>query len=175
MMRLHAALLAAGLFLLPAAVPAQVTLGAAAGPSFPVGRLADRVEPGFHGGLVLQAGLPLLPVGIRADLMLQQLPGTAGGDGFSQFYGTLNGRVGLLPIPLVSLYATAGVGLYSSTYAADRAADAETGRRTDTGINGGVGARLNLLVVRPFVEARYHRVPGEPARGFLPVTVGIWF
>jgi hypothetical protein len=155
------------------AAQAQVNLGVAGGPVSPVGGLGDVVNAGFHGGVVIDLGIPVLPFGVRADAMYQRLPGTAGGDDFNQLFGTVNGRVGLIPIPLLSAYATAGAGLYSSSFAGDRTTD--NGRSVDTGINAGVGARINLVFVRPFIEARYHRVLAEPARAFIPITAGIFF
>jgi hypothetical protein len=167
---------AAGLALAIATAPAaqaQVNLGVAGGPVSPAGQLGDVVNPGFHGGVVVDLGIPLLPFGVRADAMFQRLPGARGGADFNQLFGTMNGRVGLLPIPLLSAYATAGAGLYSSSFAGDGAGDGE--RTVDTGLNAGVGARVNLIFVRPFIEARYHRILTDPARGFIPISVGVFF
>jgi hypothetical protein len=155
------------------AAHAQIELGIGGGASSPVGQLADVVGPGWHGGVVLDAGVPLLPLRLRADLMFQRLPGVEGGDSFDQFFGTVNGRLGLLPIPLLSAYVTAGAGMYSSSFA--QAPGADTGRSIDPGVNIGVGASVNLVVLRPFVEARYHRVLTDPGRGFVPVTFGVYF
>jgi hypothetical protein len=155
------------------AAQAQVNLGIAGGPVSPVGQLADVADAGFHGGVVVDLGIPLLPFGVRGDVMFQRLPGAGGGADFNQLFGTVNGRVGLIPIPLLSAYATAGAGLYSSSFAGDRADD--TGRSVDTGLNAGVGARVNLIFVRLFIEGRYHRVLAEPARAFIPITAGIFF
>jgi hypothetical protein len=167
---------AAGLALALATAPAaqaQVNLGVAGGRVSAVGQLGDVVNAGFHGGVVVDLGIPLLPFGLRADAMFQRMPGAGGGADFNQLFGTVNGRVGLLPIPLLSAYATAGAGLYSSSFAGDGAADG--GRSVDSGLNAGVGARINLIFVRPFIEARYHRVGTEPVRSFIPISVGVFF
>jgi hypothetical protein len=150
---------------------AQVGFGVAGGPSFPLGTLADAVDLGFHGGVAADIGLPLLPFSVRADAMFQRLPGINGGDSFQQVAGTLNGQLDLLPLPVVSAYVTGGVGLYGSNFGRD-AGDSWTAH---TGINAGVGAQVNLFVIRPFVEARFHRVLSDPGRSFLPVTVGFFF
>jgi hypothetical protein len=155
------------------AAQAQVNLGVAGGPVSAVGQLGDVVNAGFHGGVVIDLGIPLLPFGVRADAMFQRMPGGYGGADFNQLFGTVNGRVGLLPIPLLSAYATTGAGLYSSSFAGDGATGG--GRSVDTGFNAGVGARVNLIYVRPFIEARYHRVLTEPARTFIPISVGVFF
>lgn len=152
---------------------AQVGIGPAGGPSFPTGSLSDIVDAGFHGGIALDIGVPLLPFGLRADLVFQQLPGTAGSDDFRQISGTLAARIGVVPLPILSPYLMAGAGLYGSSWDPDPAVDGDW--TADPGVNVGVGVRVNLLVVRPFVEARYHRVASDPGRGFIPVTVGITF
>jgi hypothetical protein len=152
---------------------AQLSFGVGGGPSTPVGSLADGVGAGWHGGVVADLGVPLLPFSLRGDVMFQDLPGTAGGNSYRQFAATLNGRLGLLPLPLVSAYVTAGPGLYASSF--DPAPGATNDRAVNSGINAGVGARVNLLVIRPFIEARFHRVFAEPARMFVPITVGVIF
>jgi len=152
---------------------AQAGFGFAGGPSYPVGELGDVVDSGFHAGVTMDAGLPLLPVGIRADLMFQHLPGRAGSASFRQVAGTVAARVGVLPLPVLSPYLLGGVGLYASSFDPDPEVDGDWG--TDAGINFGAGVRLNLLVIRPFVEARYHRVLSNPGRGFVPITVGVHF
>lgn len=151
---------------------AQVGLGVAGGPSIPVGSLSDVVNTGLHGGIVLDVGLPLLPFGIRGDLMYHHMPGVADGTSFRQFAATANARFSLLPLPLVSAYITAGPGLYASDFAID---GVDTEWSTNAGVNAGVGARVNLLVVRPFLEARFHRVFGDGPWGFVPITLGIFF
>jgi hypothetical protein len=153
---------------------AQIGFGVGAGPSTPVGGLADLVDAGFHGSLVADMGLPLLPIGLRADLMFQRLPGRDDRQSFNQVSATVNGRLSVLPLPLVSAYLTAGAGLYRGE-APVPANMTATGSTTDAGINAGVGGRINLIVVRPFVEARYHRVLADPARAFIPITVGVFF
>lgn len=172
-MRITIAALAAVLAL-GGAVPAhaQVSFGVAGGPVFPLGRFGDVVETGLHGGVIADIGLPLLPFSVRGDVMFQHLPGTAGGDSYQHVAGTLNAQLDLLPIPLVSTYITAGLGLYGSNYSRETTA---RDWAAHTGINAGVGAQVNLLVLRPFIEARYHRVLADGGRSFLPITIGIFF
>ncbi|CAN5706625.1 hypothetical protein BH23GEM9_BH23GEM9_17240 [soil metagenome] len=157
----------------PAAAQAQISIGVAGGPVTPAGALSDVVQKGFHGGVVLELGVPVLPLGIRADVMYMRLPGVGDGRNLNDVFGTLNGSLSLLPIPVLSAYASAGVGIYSSSFAVD--APTTTGRTTDYGLNAGVGGSIDLIVIRPFVEVRYHRVLSEPNRDFVPITVGIFF
>jgi hypothetical protein len=167
-----AALCAACLIALPHDASAQVRIGVGAGPVTPLGDLGDAVDAGIHGGLALELGVPLLPLGLRADLMMQRLPGRAGAGNLTDIFATLNGRLDVLPVPLLSAYATAGGGLYSSSWSTD---GTDAGRTTDFGINAGIGASIGLVVVRPFVEVRLHRVLGDNSRSFVPVTLGLFF
>lgn len=162
------------LIALPSAAAAQVGIGVAGGPVVPLGDLGDRLESGFHGGVVLDVALPLFPVGFRGDLFYQRLPGAGSQESYDHLSVTANARLTLLPLPLLSGYVTAGAGLYSSDYDADLP-EPLGARRTHVGLNGGVGARVTVVLVRGFVEARYHRVLTDPARAFLPITVGIAF
>jgi hypothetical protein len=163
----------AALAALPQDASAQVRFGVGGGPVFPLGDFGDAVNTGLHGGLALELGLPIIPVGVRADLMLQRFGGVGDIGDMTEVFGTINGRFGLLPLPLVSAYLTAGGGLYSSTWDPTPGVDSE--RVTDFGINAGVGGSVNLLVIRPFVEARFHRVLGDNARSFIPILVGVYF
>lgn len=162
--------------LIPSAaiVSAQPTFGVGGGPSLPMGSLSDAVDTGFHAIIVIDVGVRLLPLSLRGDAMFQQLPGGEGGETFRQVAGVFNARLSLVPLPLISFYMIGGLGLYGSSYDPTPAADAN-GSTVNVGFNGGAGARLNLLVIRPLVEARYHRVLADPARGFVPITIGVQF
>lgn len=152
---------------------AQVRLGVGGGPATPVGDFGDPLERGFHGEVLVDLGLPLVPLGLRGSLTYMRLPASdPEAEDYSHIAGTLNARFDLLPIPLVDAYVTAGVGLYSSDYA-DQLPGASDGRDTERGISVGVGASVNLVFVRPFAELRYHRVLDDPARSFVPLTVGV--
>lgn len=158
--------------LIPHAAVAQLRVGVAGGPVFPVGDFGDALERGGHGGVVLDFGVPLFPVSLRGDLMVQRLPATEGnGLAYRHFAGTVNARVDVLPVPLIAAYVTGGVGLYYSDYTDDP--QASSGWGTETGLNLGVGASLSLLFVRPFAELRYHHVWVEPTRIFVPLTFGL--
>lgn len=158
-----------------AAAPAtaQIGFGVAGGPSTPVGSLSDVVNPGLHAGVMMDAGLPLLPFGLRAEAMFQRLLQRADGDHYDEFRATLNGRFDVLPLPLVGAYVTGGLGVYSTEF--DPGFAINTGRRADTGFNIGVGAELNLFVVRPILEARFHRVLADQGRSYIPISVGFFF
>jgi len=169
-----AAAIALALALCHGPASAQLRLGVAGGPVYPAGDLGDVVGRGFAAGAVLDAGFPLFPLGLRGDVAFQYLPGTGAHSDLHQLSATLNARFSLLPLPVLSPYLTAGVGVYSSDFHYDLTAP-EPGRTTETGFNAGVGVRVNLIVIRPFLEARYHRVSADPVRAFVPVTVGVFF
>jgi hypothetical protein len=171
----HRSHVVALLLLLACAAPGwgQVSLGVAGGPSSPVGGLGDVVNPGLHAGLVVDLGLPLIPIALRGEVMYQRLPGVGANPAFNQVWAAANGRLDLLPLPLLGLYVTGGPGIYSSSFSTVPGGDST--RSNDVGINLGVGADVNLFMVRPFVELRYHRVLTDPARAFVPLTVGVFF
>lgn len=169
-----AAAAAATLLAVPQAARAQVGIGVAGGPVFPVGDMADGFGRGFHAGVVLDLALPLFPVGVRGEAMYQRLPAEGAAEDYDHLSVGVNGRLTLLPLPLVSGYVTAGAGLFRSDFPGSDPAPAD-GSSTDVGLNGGVGARINALFVRGFVEVRYQRVISDPARSFVPITVGIVF
>jgi hypothetical protein len=172
-MRKLIAVAAAALLAHAAPASAQISLGVAGGPSTPAGGLSDVVNPGLHGGLVLDLGLPLIPIAVRGEVMVQRLPGAGERDAFDLVWAAANGRLDLLPLPLIGVYVTGGAGLYSSRFDPNPLVSPE--RATDAGINIGVGGDLNLFLVRPFIEARYHRVLTSPGRGFVPITLGVYF
>jgi hypothetical protein len=163
-----------------------VTLGIAAGASVPMGDANDISETGFHVLGSLSAKPPLFPLGLRADIMYNQLgvkddlgdPFIEDGDNLRLFSVNLNVLLsGSSPTPLVGFapYVIGGVGYYNSKLGDF---DAEN----DFGLNGGAGIRFNLGGFSTFGEIRYHYIfVGEDEAGedfnlsFLPITFGIMF
>jgi hypothetical protein len=170
---LATALLLGALFGGVGGAEAQVRVGVAGGPVYPLGDLGDVLERGYHGGVVFDAGLPLLPLSLHGEVMFQRNSASAGEDqDYRHLGGSLNARLDVLPIPLVAAYATGGVGWYLSDYHDDQTADASSWS-SETGINAGVGVSVSLVVVQAFVEVRCLRVLSDPARTFAPLTVGV--
>ena len=150
----------------------QVRFGVGGGPVTAVGDFGDPLDRGFHGEVLVDLGLPLVPLGLRGSVTYMRLPAAdAEAEDYTHFAGTVNARLDLLPIPFLDAYVTAGVGLYSSDYGGQLTG--AVGRETERGINVGVGAAANLVFVRPFAELRYHRVLDDPSRSFVPLTVGV--
>src|SRR5690606_28462015 len=114
-----AAALFVALLALPGPARAQIGFGPFLGPSFPVADLADAVSTGYHGGLALDVGIPFAPIGARADLTFQYMPGKDGADDFFQLFATASARLRFVPAAVFSLHLLGGAGLYGSSF--DRA------------------------------------------------------
>jgi len=159
-------------FAAPGTVRGQIGIGPFLGPSFPVADLADVVSAGFHGGLALDVGIPFVPIGARGDLTLQYMPGNGDVDDFFQLFATASARLRFVPATFFSLHLLGGGGVYGSSFERDL----EDGDFSlDYGLNGGLGARLGLFGIRPFIEARYHYVFSDPGRAFVPLSIGFFF
>lgn len=165
---LYAAVLAAtAMLVLPRGADAQLLrFGVGAGPATPVGDFADVAGTGAHAQAMLALRVPLLPISARGDLIFTRLPSTSDGD-IDQVAGVVNGFLSILPLPVVSAYLTGGVGMYRTSGGGEST--------TEFGVNGGVGARINLWVVEPFAEVRYHHVTGTGGPRVVPVTIGVMF
>jgi opacity protein-like surface antigen len=150
---------------------AQVNFAIGGGPSFATGDLGDGLDMGYHGQLSLGFGMPMLPIGLRADGMYTRFNAEGDVDGHLQWLsGSLNAVVNL-PTPGITPYLIGGVGLYAGKV---KVADVESDTETDLGINVGAGLRMGLPGLGIFAEARLHNVftEGESSR-FIPVTLGI--
>lgn len=165
-----ACLLALGV---PAATAAQVHLGVGGGPVIPLGHLGEEAETGFHlqGSLGLQ--IPLLPVGARADLLLQRFPDEHDGS-FTAMGGLLNGTL-RLPFPIVRPYVIGGVGMMrQSEPDVDHGDHAHTGEtQTEFAFGVGAGVQLRLLGFGGFAEARF--LDWGNSNRSIPLTIGITF
>lgn len=150
---------------------AQVGFAIGGGPTFPMGDLSDGLEMGYHGQLSVSFGLPLIPVGLRADGMFTRFNAEGDIDGHLQYMsGTLNAVINL-PTPGITPYLIGGAGFYSGKA---ELGDIESDSETDLGVNVGAGVRIGLPGLGIFAEARLHNVftEGESSR-FVPVTLGI--
>jgi hypothetical protein len=157
---------------LPQKAAAQVGIAVAGGPVLPTGELADAVDTGIHAGLVLRFRAPLIPVTLGAGLMGYYMPGTGDLRPLRQVSGILDGQLRLLPIPVLTPYLVAGVGLYGSSHDVDP--DLDPSFAWHAGLAAGLGIGVDLLI-EAFVEARYHYVFAPDARTFVPLSVGIYF
>lgn len=169
--------------------PWQVALGA--GPSFPVGDLADEAQTGYHvQGSVLYA-LARLPVDLRADLVFQNMYSverestidrSLGGEWYRQLSGIVSVKYA---VDAGSLHP---YGLLGTAWGREWHDDRTywTDRQTSLNFNVGAGLDFPLLGAGGFVEVRYLNLfGGEPLATrppavypevdfrTLPITVGV--
>jgi opacity protein-like surface antigen len=161
---------------LPGGADAQlpgVRLGVAGGPSFPLGDLADEASTGFHlrGGLGVE--IPLVPLGVRADVVWQQFPDEHAGN-FTQLGGLLN-ATWRMPMPLARPYLIGGAGLMRHEEPDEDHGDHahEGGSSTEFAFAAGGGLEIRLLRLGAFLEARYLDWGG--GHRAVPLTLGITF
>ena len=178
-------LAAAGLGLAVAllATPAQAqqfNIGIAGGATGPSGSVNNRQDLGYNGMVSVQAGIPLIPFKLRADVQYNSFGGSNFSNAFTQatagtdarvISGSVNAVIGLLPGP-IKPYLIGGVGYYDTKF------DGNSSSRK-MGYNYGAGVKLAKL----FVEARMHTVQnssfdvanGRTTAKFIPVSVGFMF
>lgn len=145
-----------------------VSASVAAGPSFPAGDFADVAGTGFvfQGSLGLEP--PVLPLGVRADVLWQQLPDEVSGE-FRELGFFLNATLGL-PLVVAEPYVLGGIGTVEHEVPEQRAF-VDAGRREAWAV--GAGVRVNLLALSAFAEARY--LDAGAGHTTTPVLVGVRF
>ena len=150
----------------------------AGGPSFPRGEFADEAGTGYHVQGSVGMNVPSLPVGIRADLLWQELEDDHS-EWFRQVGGALNATIGT-SVAFLEPYALAGV-TYLRTQSPDVVHDDHThagGSQNLVGVHAGAGLEFPFMGLRGFVEGRVLNLAGgSDAKHFqsIPVTVGIRF
>lgn len=150
---------------------AQINLSIGGGPSFPVGDLGDVADMGFNGQISAALAVPMIPVGVRIDGMINQFGFTDSDVDMRVLSGTVNGVL-RIPMVVASPYVIGGVGMYNSDLGDAEELDVES--ETDFGANIGLGVRFNLPGLAVFGEARMHNIfsDGESIR-FVPLTIGL--
>lgn len=144
------------------------SFGVEAGPAFPVGNFGNTVKTGFTGDLLVEARLPILPVGLRFE---GGYAGFGGRNGFASAHvisGSANAVLRLSPVALtlVRPYLIGGVGIYNQN----------RGLGTNAGVNIGGGLSVPLVAVTAFADARYTRVFNSGIRtNMIPVRIGVRF
>jgi hypothetical protein len=179
--RLLTLLVASAIAAAPTTLSAQISTGLslAGGISLPKGEGSSDIESGFNGAVGLNIGAPLLPVGFRLEgayngWNAKSASVPAGYTASSNIIsGTANATVGLgLP------YVIAGLGYYRMKSEL-KGATPLTDTQSSLGYNVGAGVRIPLGMMTTFVEARYHKMAGDKAKGadasFIPITFGIQF
>lgn len=148
-----------------------VSFGAAGGVNLPMGDLSDEADTGWMVNALVQFDIPLLPLAVRGDFHFSQLAETGDHDDheFRIVGGSVSGVYSVVPGP-ARLYVLGGVGIYNVSDP-----HGEEFEGTNPGIHAGAGLELNLAVIRPFVEGRFHNIFAEESMQFAPVVIGIRF
>ena len=157
-----------------------LSIGLAGGVSLPTGNLSDAATTGWHGLGTLALSSLVLPMGVRVDVAYNRF--AFSDDAQTQFGGDGNVSVGSATLNLtyrlpmtnspMSPYLISGLGAYQSKCSVGPSCEATT----RYGWNVGLGAKLAVLTLRTFVEARYHRTSrGNGGVHYFPVTFGLMF
>ncbi|HEX3159322.1 MAG TPA: outer membrane beta-barrel protein [Gemmatimonadaceae bacterium] len=152
-------------------------LGISGGATMPAGDVGDTQNTGYNVNLALQFRPPLLPFGVRAEGMWNELGGDDSLVGDLADFRVIGGTANLLyelPFVVVRPYLIGGAGVYNTKLDV-----AGVDSRTNFGLNGGVGIRFPLTGMDTYVEARFHNVfnalPGDNSAQLVPITFGILF
>ncbi len=166
-----------------------VAFGVVGGATLPTGDLSKGASTGWHAGGVVQFSVPMIPVGLRADVMYHAL-GEKNSSGVKTSFitGTVNGMfmVPMSEMGTVKPYVIAGIGAYNIRVKVDNEAANQTTSATKFGINGGAGVQFGLSGLSTFIEARYHYIfsaydnssvygSGSSSASIVPISVGIMF
>ncbi len=166
-------------FTIPATADAQIPglrIGLGGGPAFPLSDLAGETATGVHlrGSVGLE--IPLIPLGVRGDVLWQRYPADTNGN-FTGLAGLLNATL-RLPIPVVRPYLIGGVGFvdYSDPEVPNELPGQPIDEPAEDGTNfafaAGAGLEIRILRIGGFVEARYMDWGRHRA---IPLTIGITF
>lgn len=160
--------------------------GISAGASIPQSSFGDGVNTGYNVNALVNVGIPLSPLGFRAEAGWNHfdLSGSNASGSVRMVNGALN--VVLVPSSVMTAkpYLIAGVGMYNVKTSVDNSGGLLTGpfttQSSDTrlGFNGGLGFAFGLGPVGTFVEGRYVSVNGKngsSSLSFVPVSFGITF
>lgn len=157
-----------------------VGIGIMGGADFPTGDFANAVKTGFNIGGLVDFTVPMIPIGLRADVTYNQASFKNGVPAKSKIFGGDLNAMFKVPMDVgFSPYLTGGVGFYNLRVTSD---DATLGQTLDTGsqnkfaLNGGGGVQFNLGGLAAFVEARYLYIFTDNSRtAMIPVSVGLMF
>ena len=146
---------------------AQFRFNVNAGAAMPMSDAGDAWNAGLRAGAGIEFGVPLVPVSLRVDGAYDRLGlKLDGGPNLSIISGSANG---VLKLPLMPIYMVGGLGMYRSD-------EGDGATSTDLGFNIGMGLRLPLPLLAPFVEARFTQINGEGGNfRYVPIVAGIRF
>ncbi len=175
-----------------AVISSPVRFGIMGGATVPLSDFSNAAKTGWNAGILVNVGVPLVPVSFRVDGQWQQLTGktidlgkgATTHDDFRIIDGTANVVYTFGAALPTKFYLIGGAGIYNVRVKnTDIDASASS---TKFGLNGGVGFKFQLTGFSTFIEARYHNVfhgtdignsnSGTPkSLQFVPISVGITF
>ena len=166
----------------------------------PAGDVGDTQNTGFNVNLALQFRPPLLPFGVRAEGMWNELGGDDSVVGDFADFRVIGGTANLLyelPFVVVRPYLIGGAGVYNTKldvagvdsrtnfglnggvgmYNSKIKFEGVDEGSTDFGINGGAGLKFSLGALETYAEARLHNIfgDGEGSSRIIPISFGILF
>jgi opacity protein-like surface antigen len=175
-----------------AVISSPVRFGIMGGATLPLSDFKDAAKTGWNAGVLVNIGVPLVPVSFRVDGQWQQLTGknyevgkgAITHDDFRIIDGTANVVYTFGAALPTKFYLIGGAGAYNLRVKnEDLDASASS---TKFGLNGGVGFKFQLTGFSTFIEARYHNVfhgtdigdsnsSDSKSLQFVPISVGITF
>jgi opacity protein-like surface antigen len=148
-----------------------VSFGIAGGMTSPTGDFSTAMKTGYNASLMLQIGLPAVPVAVRLEGQYQQ---------FNDQTGTFQGKtIGgladvMLYVPLggiVKPYVAGGAGYFHIM-----CTNGASCSQNKMGYNAGVGLEFHLPVISAFVEGDWQSIQTDGAAAKMyPVRVGLKF
>lgn len=175
-----------------AIVSSPVRFGIMGGATVPLSDFKTVEKTGWNAGVLLNIGVPLVPVSFRVDGQWHQLQGknfdpgdgSIAHDDFRIIDGTANVVYTFGAALPTKFYLIGGAGVYNVRVKNDDLGF--NANSTKFGLNGGVGFKFQLTGFSTFIEARYHNVihgseVGDVNSGhakslqFVPISVGITF
>lgn len=164
---LAASLLVVGAQRTEAQLPSLLHFNVNAGATMPMSEAGDVWNAGLRVGAGVELKAPLIPVGLRVDGAYDRMGLKLDGDSkLSILSGTANA---VFQLPIMPIYAVGGIGMYRSD-----AGDGATS--TDFGFNVGLGMRLPLPILSPFIEARLNQINGDgESFRYVPIVAGLRF
>lgn len=190
MKRLMIGVAAAGILIAGSGAPlaAQVALaspvrfGITGGATVPLGDLKDIAKTGWNAGVLLDIGLPLVPIGFRVDGTWNQLANKELANGSEIKNRFISGTADVVytfnSMMPTKFYLIGGVGLYNYKIEVEGLTGPgdDSDSETKFGVNAGLGLRFQLTGFSTFVEARWHNVftSGNSSQ-MIPISVGITF
>lgn len=153
----------------PSAGQVGFTLGG--GPSVPVGDFGNLAATGWMAMAGVRLGLPLLPVGFRAEGLYGQNPHDGAATDKTVLYGGMANVILQIGPPLVPVkpYLIGGVGYLNQKFSPGNSGLPEADA-WEAAFGAGGGVNVSLVMVGIFAEARYLR---RDDTGFFLIMAGV--